>query len=413
MIMSHPITQMTALGGTAAFAVELWPGAHPSLSFQWQVTTNLGASWDNIYGAADAMLTLLDITQDMNNNRYRVVVSSTVGSVISNSAVLQVTPPTFFINPSAVNINNQFLTQTFSISGTATDTNIYYHRGNLPEAIQFSVTQNAIVVVGTRPAIGQNAVSGTFTVMFSRGGASAALTITVNLTPISSGQSHWQEIDGNWFFYDNGVRLAEEGIFLVPNYWYPAQHGVSEIYKQFGPGGILIRPAHGPHPSIGVFQDGQRLDGWVSWPPGSNQDWYYATATGFATGDTVLKNPWPDLLLPAVADEYIRLLFCEDGILQGKAYGVFDGRFYWSSFTIDQLSTLLAIDVSSLMGWVYLGGLPHGLDVPEWIYVKSNGSVAMNESLVMPNPWPPYVDHPGNLRVFFNGHGFFTHFELA
>jgi len=263
-------------------------------------------------------------------------------------------------------------------------------------------------LVSVRPVDGLPA--GTYTARLQVTADQLAEPVYVELSFVVSVSTEMIYVDGQWFYYIDGVRLTAEGIFLVPNYWYPAQHGVPTIYKQFGPGGAVMGPAHGPFPSIGVFQDGQRLEGWISWPPGSNQVWHYATTTGFATGDTVLQNPWPDMLAPAVANEYIRLLFCNDGVLQGKAYGIFAGQFYWSGFTIDQLVNLLGVDMSNFIGWVYLGGLPHGLNVSQWIYVRADGSVAMGTSLLMPNPWPDLIDHAGNVRVFFNAQGFFTHY---
>ena len=220
--------------------------------------------------------------------------------------------------------------------------------------------------------------------------------------------------NGNWFLYINGVRWTQAGIHYKTNYWYPTYHDLPTIYKYFGPGGSNPVPANGVFDSVGIFRAGERLTGWVAWPEAYPWDiWHYATnnGTGFATGDVVLANPdsWA-LENPLIGTAPRRFIFSADGHLQGVAYGIYDGHFYWYGLRANQLNALLSIP--DFIGLVYLDWMPQG-GSSEWIYVNAQGRVAMNESVVMPNPWPTIIDHTGNLRLFFNAQGYFTHFELA
>ncbi len=78
-------------GGDATFTVT---GAGSSLSYQWQVSTDGGLTYNPIPGATSATLTLTGITSAMNNNLYNVIVSNTcASSVTSQPALLTVSDP--------------------------------------------------------------------------------------------------------------------------------------------------------------------------------------------------------------------------------------------------------------------------------------------------------------------------------
>lgn len=77
-----------------------------NLSYQWQVSSNAGASYTDISGATAATLNLTAVTAGMQNNLYRVVVFS-CGPIGSNSAAARLTitnPATFTTSPSSVTI---------------------------------------------------------------------------------------------------------------------------------------------------------------------------------------------------------------------------------------------------------------------------------------------------------------------
>jgi len=80
------------VGTTATFGVSA-SGTAP-LSYQWQTSTDSGASWSGAPGASTAnSYTTPNTTTVFNGYRYRVQVSNAAGSVTSDAATLTVTPP--------------------------------------------------------------------------------------------------------------------------------------------------------------------------------------------------------------------------------------------------------------------------------------------------------------------------------
>jgi len=264
------------------------------------------------------------------------------------------------------------------------------------------------VPVSVRPASGL--LRGTYTARLQVTADELAEPVYITLAFAVASDLEMRLVGGNWFYYIDNVRQTAPGIRFMPNYWYPAMHGSSSIYKEFGPGGVVVGPANGIFDGVGIFQDGHRRIGWTApFYPVDTSIWHYATSTGFATGDTVLPNPWAEEI-PVIGSADIRLIFSDEGILQGVAYGIYGGHFYWHGLRGNQFNAMFG--VSDFVGWVNLEWLPQG-GPDQWIYVRANGSVPMSASLVMPNPWPGIIAHAGNIRVFFNAQGFFTHWELA
>ncbi|HCY90569.1 MAG TPA: hypothetical protein DHV17_09950 [Chitinophagaceae bacterium] len=63
------------------------------LTYQWQLSTDGGATFNDISGATNSSLDINSVSGTQNNNRYRVIISgATCGSVTSNQAVLTVNP---------------------------------------------------------------------------------------------------------------------------------------------------------------------------------------------------------------------------------------------------------------------------------------------------------------------------------
>jgi hypothetical protein len=82
-ITTQTANQAVCVGANTIFTV----GANGNnLTYQWQVSTG-GGPFTNISGATSTSLTLNAVTQSMNGNQYRVVVS---GSLNSNAATLTV-----------------------------------------------------------------------------------------------------------------------------------------------------------------------------------------------------------------------------------------------------------------------------------------------------------------------------------
>jgi subtilisin-like proprotein convertase family protein len=108
--VAQPTNKSVCVGGTTTFSVGFTPpaGTPPPVpgpfTYQWQETRNNGLTWTNVTnggiysGATTANLTLTGVTRsaplDMNNFRYRVVVTTTpcAGTFTSSEATLTVNP---------------------------------------------------------------------------------------------------------------------------------------------------------------------------------------------------------------------------------------------------------------------------------------------------------------------------------
>jgi hypothetical protein len=94
-VSSNPANNLVCENSNASFTVTA-TGTSPS--YQWQLSTNSGASFSNITngaiysGATTSILTLAGVTASLNNNQYRCVISGTApcGAANSNAAILSV-----------------------------------------------------------------------------------------------------------------------------------------------------------------------------------------------------------------------------------------------------------------------------------------------------------------------------------
>ncbi len=101
-ITAQPAAQTLCAGGNTSFSVE----SATATAFQWQVSTNGGANYNNVSnggvytGATTATLTITGATATLNTYLYRCVASILCGSTNSNGALLTVnTAPLITINP--------------------------------------------------------------------------------------------------------------------------------------------------------------------------------------------------------------------------------------------------------------------------------------------------------------------------
>lgn len=86
-ITMQPGGQSTGVGLDASFSVT---ATGTSISYQWQRSTDGGATFTNLAGANNATMTRTAVTLADNGQLFRVVVSNSAGTVISNSALLTV-----------------------------------------------------------------------------------------------------------------------------------------------------------------------------------------------------------------------------------------------------------------------------------------------------------------------------------
>ena len=112
-----PTNKSVCVGGNTSFSVSASGGP---IAYQWQVSLDGGTTWSNVAGATSATLNLTAVTQSMNNNRYRVLLTAApcAGTTTSGVAILTVNPlPTVTISATDVYLAP---TQTTTITGSST-----------------------------------------------------------------------------------------------------------------------------------------------------------------------------------------------------------------------------------------------------------------------------------------------------
>lgn len=189
VISGQPASLALCSGSAANFTVT---AAGAGLAYQWQVSTDAGATWSPISGANAATYTIAAVSTTQNNNQYRCVVAGTCGSATSTAATLQVS--------SAITISTQPNSQTvceattISFSTAAAGSGLSYQWQvstdggttwtNLSNGGVYSgATTTTLTITGVLPA--QNGYR--FRAVASNGtctpGTSTAATLTVNTFP--------------------------------------------------------------------------------------------------------------------------------------------------------------------------------------------------------------------------------------
>ena len=178
-INNNILTATSTVGGTATGAIALNTSALPA---RVTATVNQTTGVITVAGARPAA------GQAAISGTFNVTVTrggQTATLAVNVNLTPPPTAPTVTVIPHTVTINNNALTATSTVGGTATGT-ISLNQGALPAGVTATVNQatGVITVTGVRPAAGQAAISGTFPVTVIRGGVSSTtLTVNVNLTP--------------------------------------------------------------------------------------------------------------------------------------------------------------------------------------------------------------------------------------
>jgi hypothetical protein len=129
VIISQDPSPQTASGGAAVFSVSAYvvyasPGQE-AISYQWQRSTDSGATWANITGATSSSLSLTSLSQSSDGYQYRVLVSAQYAATkTSAAATLTVPPPTVTItsHPQDVTTSaDSVVPVQFSVSATVSD----------------------------------------------------------------------------------------------------------------------------------------------------------------------------------------------------------------------------------------------------------------------------------------------------
>ncbi len=97
VISAQPQNVSVCTGNNATFNVT---ATGLNVSYQWQLSTDGGANYNNIGGATSSSYTVTGVTIGMNNNRYRCIVSACPPAATSNAGILTVsTGPTVTAQP--------------------------------------------------------------------------------------------------------------------------------------------------------------------------------------------------------------------------------------------------------------------------------------------------------------------------
>ncbi|KAF2511958.1 T9SS type B sorting domain-containing protein [Flavobacterium foetidum] len=187
---THPSNQTASATGTASFSVAV-SGGSGTTQYQWQVSTDNGASWNAITNGSTysnvntANLSLTAITCSMNNYRYRALITQSdfiCGNVSSNSATLTVS------NPTALSLTGSTICASPGNNGAITSgtsvTGINYQLYNSSNtAVQSakagtgaSLSWTGLAGANGYYVIGTNATTGCFS-------TSNVVNVAVNATP--------------------------------------------------------------------------------------------------------------------------------------------------------------------------------------------------------------------------------------
>ena len=116
IINSQPSDLSICSGSNASYSIA---ATGSGLTYQWQVSTNGGASFSNISGETNASLNLNNVTTSMEGNLYNVIVSSACSStgVSSNASILHVLATAQITNQPTNATTCANSTVTFTASG--------------------------------------------------------------------------------------------------------------------------------------------------------------------------------------------------------------------------------------------------------------------------------------------------------
>jgi len=98
VITVQPVARVICQGASTTFNVT---ATGLNLTYQWQLSTDVGATWNNIPGATANSTAVNGAALSQSGHQYRVIVTSACGSVTSNAVTLTVTPNPIHQNLSA------------------------------------------------------------------------------------------------------------------------------------------------------------------------------------------------------------------------------------------------------------------------------------------------------------------------
>ncbi len=192
-ISGHPVNATVCAGTNASFSVT---AAGTNISYQWQVSTDGGTTWNNIPGATSATLNLSAVTSTMHNNQYRVVVLSCDPTGLNSAAAILTVN-----NPASISNHPQSTTvctggnASFSVTASGTSVNYQWQVStdggttwnNIPAA-----TTSTLAVNGVTSAMNGNQYRVLLSNICTTSQASNAATLSVGA--VSAINNHPEDI---------------------------------------------------------------------------------------------------------------------------------------------------------------------------------------------------------------------------
>ncbi len=149
-ISSQASDATICVGGSNTFTIS---ATGTGITYQWQVSTDGGANWNNIAGATSTSYTLTGAVIGQNNNRYRCVVTGTCAPPAnSTGAILTVIAPVSITNQpanAAVCTGNN---TSFTIAGSSVQTIIYQWQVSTDGGANYNNVNNGAVYSGATTA---------------------------------------------------------------------------------------------------------------------------------------------------------------------------------------------------------------------------------------------------------------------
>ena len=189
-VVADPVNTTACAGSNASFTVNA-TGA--SLTYNWQVSTDGGLTWNNLSPAVTtATLTLTGVTAGMNNNQYHCVINGpgacTAAGLTSNAATLTVGNTAAITsqpaNASVCTGNNATFSITVSGAGPTYNWQVSTDGGLTWNDVIPAVTTATLTITGVTAGMANNQyhciVGGTCTAAAI---TSSAATLTINTPP--------------------------------------------------------------------------------------------------------------------------------------------------------------------------------------------------------------------------------------
>ena len=200
-ITTQPDNATVKAGETATFTIA---ASGTGLTYQWQIDRNDGNGWVNIDGATAASYTTSTVDISCNGFKYQCVVSNSVGTDTSNTAVLTVTENT---TPAPGSVDYEILDGantsweqnsdgSLSIRGSGAISKFVGVKvdGNLVDVRNYTVKEGSTIVTLKADYLNTLSVGNhTFEIIWTDGTASTRFTVSKS----DSGSAEPKDNDGN------------------------------------------------------------------------------------------------------------------------------------------------------------------------------------------------------------------------